>query len=396
MKIESWDEENVLCSSRSRLYHLPPAGLRTEFVECLTSLLCRAAEAHRISTGNLVNGFVVKVVKRIKAPQSGRIKVLNSSFREFSVGLNGLGGLAERWASAVQELTGIRNVACTTMLPLNQFLSQRHLLRPTRAWCPYCLEEWRSSGQSVYEPLLWCIAAVSVCPVHKVALMNHCPACKARPAWMDSYARCGFCTKCRRWLGRARQIQKSDLASELATARAVADLLRLAQSDEVTGAMNLGLLIDKTIAKGFAGVPAKFAAAVDRNKSTIWGWQKGKLKIPLPDLIDVCFRLNTTPADLIRGGDCAPLIKIRYSAQAGRRRRRRSATPFLYKKAIRRIQTHVVSSVPLSVSRVAQKMGIEKRVLYKFFPQECKRISSRYRELLATSRTKHKAMHRRA
>jgi hypothetical protein len=39
------------------------------------------------------------------------------------------------------------------------------LLHRKKAWCPQCFQEWRKNRQVVYEPLLWTLSSVNICPI---------------------------------------------------------------------------------------------------------------------------------------------------------------------------------------------------------------------------------------
>ena len=77
--------------------------------------------------------------------------------------LNGPGDRARLWTSALEELTGVQRLDLLTALPWANAI-RVHLLRTSRAWCSSCYESRRSSGQPVYEPLLWVFQVVTVCP----------------------------------------------------------------------------------------------------------------------------------------------------------------------------------------------------------------------------------------
>lgn len=77
--------------------------------------------------------------------------------------------------STLEELTQVRCLDLLTALPSADVIDCRHLLRTTRAWCSSCYEGWRSSGPPVYEPLLWMLQVVTVCPDHRQSLDSLCP-----------------------------------------------------------------------------------------------------------------------------------------------------------------------------------------------------------------------------
>ena len=72
----------------------------------------------------------------------------------------------------IENLTLQRGLHSLTMLPWMGVLSFKGLLRHEKAWCEDCLEEQHIAGKTVYEPLLWSIEVVKVCPHHKCHLSD--------------------------------------------------------------------------------------------------------------------------------------------------------------------------------------------------------------------------------
>ncbi|WP_081402998.1 TniQ family protein [Scytonema hofmannii] len=65
-------------------------------------------------------------------------------------------------------------------MPIQESL--RCLLRHKRAWCPFCYQEWRDNSKSIYEPLIWCINVVEICPIHNHTFVSVCPHCLTQPS----------------------------------------------------------------------------------------------------------------------------------------------------------------------------------------------------------------------
>ena len=54
----------------------------------------------------------------------------------------------------------------------------------------------------VYEPLLWTLKPVTLCPVHQQLLAFVCPFCKLQNGVSDPRTRPGHCSRCGQWLAR--------------------------------------------------------------------------------------------------------------------------------------------------------------------------------------------------
>ncbi|MDQ3703930.1 MAG: TniQ family protein [Chloroflexota bacterium] len=219
--------------ARSRLYSLEPIGVGTGLVESLTSYVARLAYAHRVTVSGLARVFLVprhdatdyaghpcqpqqpqryptlSTEHAVRAPLKNVLKNMPS--------YDGTGTSAERWVRILQALTLRSELHCLTILPWGAALSARGLLRLTRAWCPTCLSEWEARGKwccatqsgrygnltQVYEPLLWRLQVVRVCPTHGRPLRTQCPHpdCGREQSSLHTYTRPGYCSWCYRWLG---------------------------------------------------------------------------------------------------------------------------------------------------------------------------------------------------
>ena len=202
---ENWILNLPTLRPRTYLYHLEPIGVGTPLVESLTSYIGRLAAAHAVSMGILsTKEFWPRVAKVQGTGQHHGNTASYSTFLYDAHILNGIGRCTERWVPMVEALTGQPNLHLLTALTWKQVISAQGLLRRRRAWCPACYAEWTTSQHIVYEPLLWALAAVSVCPRHGVRLVEVCPCCRQESGALSGRWRAGYCSRCRRWLGSDR------------------------------------------------------------------------------------------------------------------------------------------------------------------------------------------------
>jgi hypothetical protein len=195
---ETWNLTQPVGPPRSRLYHLEPIGVGTANVESLASYITRLAVAHSLSIYKLAMHEIRPVLNR---PRSERI--MASSFFGASRVLHGTGQWAAQTALALEKLTCRNELLFLTLWHFNGILSRVGLSRSTRAWCPACYNEWRQADQTVYDPLLWTLQAVTVCPQHHQCLRSQCPnqACQAQIPFLPSTGKNGYCPHCGSWLG---------------------------------------------------------------------------------------------------------------------------------------------------------------------------------------------------
>ncbi len=91
-------------------------------------------------------------------------------------GLNAAGLQTERLIPVLEQLTHTNGLRATTWRAWDLVLSEGNTLTGTRMWCPYCLAEWKAAGQTIYEPLIWFLQPVTICPRHKQPLSFSVPA----------------------------------------------------------------------------------------------------------------------------------------------------------------------------------------------------------------------------
>jgi hypothetical protein len=227
----AWEQASSnLIPPRSHLYHLAPVGLGSAFVESLTSYVARLAEAHDISPGTLVTREILPKVREEFRRHEYKVPVAKSTFMYQAHTLNSVGQVAQDWVKVLEQLTGVRDLQYLTMGTWRQIISGVDLLRRRRAWCPLCLEHWRGSNQQVYEPLLWALKEVSVCPIHARLLADQCPHCGGDQYVISVKVKPGYCCRCRLWLGMnsAAADIPLDVGGRVALSESIGELLSIA------------------------------------------------------------------------------------------------------------------------------------------------------------------------
>jgi hypothetical protein len=227
----------------SRLYGLEPVGVGGQFVESLTGYFARVAQAHSLSV-SLLFGYEVaplldkEYLRRAVARSKYACRLFASAFRPLARAINGLGKGAFEWVRVLERLTLRSDLRFLTLLPLGAVVARDQLLRPSRAWCPLCYEEWLKKGEVIYEPLLWAVKAVTACQRHQLPLQTICGHCGKSLHPLSSRSRPGYCSWCEEWLGTAEgmtmtgaTIQSAE-SQELWAASAVGEALAAASQLE--------------------------------------------------------------------------------------------------------------------------------------------------------------------
>lgn len=175
-----------------------PIGIGTGFVEASSSVWKRAAERFCVEFGDLVRWAFDERAATI--PHSP-IPTGQLALDRRLLGIDGLTMVAERYIDPLRRLVASDQIDSCTLLSFSGLVSEKNLLRRDRAWCPLCLKEMLTR-ESVYEPLLWRLRDVSVCPFHRINLVQVCPFCKSpHQDVISRYSRVGCCGRCGKWLG---------------------------------------------------------------------------------------------------------------------------------------------------------------------------------------------------
>jgi hypothetical protein len=404
-----WDLAAPLLPARSRLYRLEPVGVGTPYVESLTGYVARLAEAHCVTASALFGWELIPRIEQkwLKKGQTNRAMVLASKFRAVARAMNGTGVTAEDWVRVVESATTRNDLRHLTMLAWRSVLSQRHLLRPMRAWCPACYEGWREQGQVVYEPLLWALDAVKSCPVHRLPLRTTCHHCDRQLFHLESHSRPGFCSACGGWLG-ARPSREETPGDEhrrqewavTAVGEMVAAAPRLARvPGKQVIARSTALCVERATA---GGTILAFSRTHRLPKQTIGNWWRGESTPSLDSLLPFCFSAGVSLLDFLTGEVEAgtpcerPTLMEKETVQVQAEtppRRRRSIDR---KRDARTLRAAFKENPPRSMVGIAMGIGRQPNTLKYQFPDLCEAIVARYTEHQRLSKVEQWEVARRA
>ena len=258
---------------RSVLFSLPPIGIGTGAIECLTSYLGRLAWAHSISTSKLVTDLIVPATGRNYLSEAS--DVLNG---RCSAAVNASGATATTFVSASEHLTGQPNLRVLTLSHWFRWPRINAPVSPYRVWCPYCFQDARDAGKMVIDQLIWTLKDITVCAVHATRLLDKCPKCKARSPWLLRYSLPGYCCGCKGWLGRSPSFpgkgkEKGGDEYALWCAKSVADLLATGEGFKLASEEQL---LEKVAAFVTHGSPAVYASLLGVCRSSIVRWSERK------------------------------------------------------------------------------------------------------------------------
>ena len=311
---------------------------------------------------------------------------MGNSFGEYAKAINGIGVIAKDWVTALQNLTLRSDLNFLTMIPWADVFTHRNLLRPSRTWCPSCYQDWRLNDQQIYEPLLWTFRALEVCTKHQRRLISQCQHCDHKIPWLGRCAQPGYCSKCGEWLGTSLDEVSNDtpildheLEWQIWVAKNLEELIiaarRLPSPPKERTAQSISSCINQTS----EGIMNRFARLIGKRKNTVWGWQHGQTQIPIDDLLRICNRVGISLVDFLYADafvlDDIDLIQTP-TAVSGVKAIRRSPRHLDPKATKDALLTIFKQQTPLSMKEVATRMDLNKRLLYKHFPELCKAIAA--------------------
>lgn len=389
---ESWNLEKTCIPLRSCLYHLEPIGIATPLVESFTGYIARLAHAHSILPGVLMERELVPFVK--KASKNNKSEYLVSRAGVFTrIGtLNSVGAMAANWVEAVETLTLRNDICYLTMLTWAELFPSRGLLRRNWAYCPICYEEWNSSAQVIYEPLIWSINQIKVCLRHRCFLCLQCIRCNQPFPPLGWNSMPGFCPKCQGWLGISSNAKLPNLQNLSEEEWQSQTFIILSIGELIATAPQLSFPLKKEIiSKAISnyvnelseGNIAAFARLLNIPKNTVWMWCTGKALPSIDILVKVCQRLGISILELLKQ---EVLPSYRFDINNLTQKELPVNTYIKPRRAlnIQKIQQILEGflehgeSPPPSMEEVARCLEYGPRFLRRHFPDLCCAISFRY------------------
>jgi DNA-binding phage protein len=364
--------------SRSRLYGLVPCGMETVWCESLTSYINRLGWKHGVAPRALVIQEIAPLLDAERwnaaSPQQ-----MSAFCAENAMGLNGLGDLTTAWSTVLEQLTLSSNLhLLTSSWWIGDLASRQRNLRSSPAWCPVCCTEWKMRELPIYQPFLWMLQVVTICPNHKRPLMHHCPQCQAKQAVIVSHTiHAGECTKCAKWLGT-----EADPSSELTLDDETVNWQQwVIQVLEELRTVNVsaGLIRWETFFTNLAtamkrrGGYSRLARLSGINREVLQRWTAGTSIPSFEMALKFCYVCDTTPLQLMAGQFASLERAIADEVAFHPRQHRRTTHRLLDRERCLEFIQAILDGrePPLGPSQVAKQLGCGASSLRRFFPQEC-------------------------
>jgi hypothetical protein len=364
---------------RTRLYCLAPQASESIWRESMTSYINRLGWTHHVSPRSLV-------AEVINPQLPERTPFVAVFCMQPAMMLNENDEQARRWGEIVGQLTGQSNLHRLTLFSLLGDFPPHGILRRTPAWCPVCLAEWQKANQILYQPLLWMMRLVTICPSHHIPLVDRCPACyKLQKVLTTNKTNPFECTSCATWLGGASspdwgmQQQMAQLLSWQAWVISALEELHTA-STKADGCSWKSFFSHLSSYLKEHRAYSRLAQAIGTSRANFHKWVTNRNDVGLETLFKFCYHCEVTPWQVMNG----QLESLERVLQKGVSHRSplppRLTSRLDRERALYHLQAALnEQSTPPSLRQVEREFG-GKGLLARYFPDECAQIIQRYAE----------------
>ncbi|WP_321845896.1 TniQ family protein [Paraburkholderia bannensis] len=362
-------------SPRSVLHALEPLGVGTPDTESLLSYFYRLAVSHCISALNLL---------RKVASEMHWNPITDNTFMITNLNLNGSGELAERWSTALSMLSTVPNLDTLTLIPWRNVIAQKTLLSKPFRWCPQCFAQDKAEGREPYFRLLWDIAEVHACPIHRSPLTCICPGCGASNKRNTlGFVVPGWCCSCGVFLGQSEQRLIAEFA-EIWKASEIGEMLS-SQSNLTSIVCREPMIkgISRLVSELDGGSASAFSRRIGLAKSTLHNWLKADGSPTMAAYLRMSSQTGIALHNLLRGHICDPSTDAGPSlslTQLFPNITPRRASRYIDRKDINeQLDSLCQLEVPISAREAARRLNLHNRTLYSVSRDKARAISTRWK-----------------
>lgn len=361
-------------------------------IEAISSYIAAQALRHSCSPYTLFSSVLIPSDER-----------LNVRWRRVRWGeshlINSYGDVAFAVAGSIECAAGIEGALRMTLRGLELICDPKakHLMHPTRPWCPECYREARDRRLPAWDALYTYVRTTRVCVWHRSNLRFCCEQCRLGQRYLPRFPFLDYCEHC----GADLATQRVDPAirgssTEEATgwiARAALDMIDSLGRGHNLATQHFARNVQGLMNRHFGGKETPFAARLGLAASSPKNWLKRGSAPTWSSLVDLGYRLDIPPAQL-----CSPepaLTDPQYwrklpSAVLDKPHVRPSA------ELLARVKCELSSRLGLQgiipgaqlegLPRLAKRLQVSLGVLKRNFPEECSLLVAQRVEIRRTSR----------
>jgi DNA-binding phage protein len=372
---------------RSRLYGMEPHQVKTIWCESLTSYLNRLGWAHGVSPRDLVIQELLPSFTSKPWLRSSPGLVTVFSRKGGAMSLNGMGTFTLEGIRLLEQLTMRSDLHLLTLHSWVGDLPSSRNIRTIPAWCEECYAEWREQGSVLYQPLLWMLQVVTLCPRHKRRLIEQCPQCHKQQSVIATVkTRPGECTQCGFWLGTpSKTMNESEVDQEtVAWQNWVMDVLEALHLTTLFSGPLPWATFFSHFASGMEskGAFSRLARLTGIKRGVLYRWMDGSDQPSFESMLYLCYICGVTPLEVMEN-HLAPLKQVLQSETAYHAPR----SPRSLRKPINqeRCRAHIQQVLDgreelLGVTQIAKRLGCSAMILFRHFPDECEVITRRMQQ----------------
>jgi hypothetical protein len=365
---------------RSRLFQLQPIAIGTPQCESLTCYIQRLAEAHSVS--------VLTFIKELIAPNISKEYIHKDAsrgcsrfFQRVNV-INGLGVLSRQCVTALESLTLKSDLSSLTLQRYSDVFVAKTIGRSYKSWCPNCLYHWEKQNKIIYEPLLWTVSEVRVCPIHQLPLENICsnPACNKQIPLLAPNSVVGRCSYCTQWLGEfpKTDVTLEGIEKELWISQSIGTMISITDVNEQYDRKHICISFQTLCNQLTKGNIEALSILLDIPKSTIYQYYHGKHLPLLRNILDICYNGHISVVDFLQA------LPFRYIVEEFKTNPRTMITRFRINWLSVKDQLLTMSHEcpPPSLNVTTQRLQISIKTLKRRFPELMRTIKNNYRAYL--------------
>jgi transcriptional regulator with XRE-family HTH domain len=373
----------IVIPPRSILYHMKPQCIGTPYSECLSGYAARLAQEHFISPYIMMSKVVI--------PHAGvpHLAYTKGQFRTYSSAINGLGTTSSNLVKFLEAVTLRTDLRFTTMLSWMNVLPKRGLIRQMRAWCSVCYEEWSSSDQIVYDPLIWAITSVKICIKHQQLLRQQCHHCGRQVFHLDVCTKPGYCSRCKGWLGMSAKdadlsASQTFTSDELEWQTWVTDnvgtlIASAPDLPSIPPKSNISSGLSALVNTVSYGRVAEFAELIKIGHPTVYQWLREKQLPKIETILRICKQLGAGPKNLLCSDNPGRPVVCEYGRSITQGYTKNNNTKPMDWSVVESQLTAFLEETPaLSLTQVAKRIGRSLGALRKRYPNLCAKIISRF------------------
>lgn len=373
-------------TSRSRLISLDPGGLGTELIENPASYITRLANNYYIP--------VYIFLEQLAIIRNGANKVHKNNHKNSLAALksdvNGLLSLSDvtfQLLTSLNVLTSRNDLLFLSLSNHRDTISKNELFKKNKAWCPDCLLNFRDASPNiVYEPLLWQFREVLICHAHEKQLEELCPNCQLKQPFISSFGICGFCHFCKSWLGMTKNSQTplhSNFEYQAWRTRAISDfLIQDFQRQQKPRKIHFYENINSLVEKHFSGNRKAFNTYIGKAFDDVYISRDNIpiKRIVFKNLLNICYTFGIKLWDVLYTEFSIPVTTI------NSRNLPTETFPARIKENNRedvqiKISQYLNSDeVPIPLSHLTKRLGLEKHYINNQFPLLAKAITDKYQQ----------------